>query len=115
MCVGFTLLAVIFAFTFYLCLRLYRGQLFGQLMTRGFAALSVVTIAVTIATPAVFSEAHTQIINDMGIDATQAPFSTGYFFGVTDAMSLAGGIFLALIAGAFHAGSRLQRDAEGLV
>lgn len=115
MCLGFALAAVIFAFTFYLCLRLYRRQPFGRLMTRGFTALSIITIAVTLATPAVFAEAHVQIISSMGIDADQAPFNTEYAFGVVDIMSLACGIFLALIAGAFHAGSRLQRDNEGLV
>lgn len=48
----------------------------------------------------------------MGIDVEQAPFSTGYSFEVIDVLSLVGGIFLALLAGAFHIGSRLQRDAE---
>lgn len=113
--VGFALMIAIFAFTFHLCVRLYRGQPFGRLMTRGFAALSVITIVVTLVAPAVFSQAHTQIVTSMGIDLAQAPFSTGYSFEAIDALSLAGGIFLALLAGAFHIGSRLQRDAEGLV
>ncbi|MBF6216371.1 hypothetical protein IU436_29430 [Nocardia farcinica] len=115
MAAGFALVATILAFVFYLCLRLYRGQPFGRLVTRGFATLAALTIAVTVLSPAALSAADSRILSSMGLDLDQAPFTTGYVFTTVDMLTLACGVFMALMAGAFHIGSRLAQDTDGLV
>ncbi|MBP3036437.1 hypothetical protein J2M53_09235 [Arthrobacter sp. zg-ZUI100] len=107
--------ALITAFVGYLCLRVYKGQPFGRLMTVGFAVSSAVIVAGSAILPSVFAGVNERIISDAGIDLATAPFTGGYVFGAADAAFLLFGIFLALVAAAFHIGSRLQRDGEGLV
>lgn len=113
--VGFAAIALFFAFVYYLCHRLYRGKPFGRLMTVGFAASSAVMIIGTVALPSVWTDINERILVDAGISLADAPFTAGYVLGAGDALTLALGIFLALLAAAFHIGSRLQRDGEGLV
>ncbi|MDK1358754.1 hypothetical protein QNO00_00530 [Arthrobacter sp. zg-Y1219] len=113
--IGCTVPALITAFLGYLCLRVYRGQPFGRLMTLGFCVSSAVIVAGSAVLPSVFASINERILSDAGIDLRNAPFTDGYVFGALDAVILMFGIFLALLAAAFHLGSRFQRDGEGLV
>lgn len=107
--------ALITAFVGYLCLCVYKGKPFGRLMTVGFGVSSAVIVAGSAILPSVFARVNERIISDAGIDLKTAPFTGGYVFGAVDTAFLMFGIFLALVAAAFHIGSRLQRDGEGLV
>lgn len=113
--VGFAAITLFFAFLHYLCHRLYRGKPFGRLMTLGFAASSAVMIIGTLFLPSLWTDINERILIDAGISLAEAPFTAGYVLGAGDALSLVLGIFLALLAAAFHIGTRLQRDGEGLV
>ncbi len=112
---GVFAVSVFFAFLFYLCLRLYRRQPFGTLITAGFGVTAVFMIAYSLLGPLVLSAAQNQILESMDIDMANAPFTTGYVFAETDALTIIVGLVFALVAGAFHIGHRLQRDTEGLV
>lgn len=112
---GCLVLMATLAFFFVLALRLYRGHPFGRLITAGLAIIAVVNIAGAFAFPALFAAASRAIVVDLGIPLDGAPFNVGYFFSDADIASLVVGIICALFAGAFHIGTRLQRETEGLV
>ena len=113
--IGFAGVTLVFAFVYYLCHRLYRGKPFGRLMTLGFAASSAIMIIGTLILPSAWTDINERILVDAGIPLAEAPFTAGYVLGAADVISLMFGIFLALLAAAFHLGSRFQRDGEGLV
>lgn len=112
---GFVFVAASLLFFLYLSQRVYKAKPFGRLMTVGLSIIAVFFVAGSLILPAIFSHVHTVIVADLGIPLADAPFTTGYYFGPTDALSLITGIFCALLAGAFQIGSRLQRDNEGLI
>lgn len=115
MTIGFLFVAASLLFFLILTRRVYRGRPFGRLMTSGLSILALFFTVGSLILPAVFSHAHTVIVADLAIDLAEPPFSTGYYFGPTDSISLITGVFCALVAGAFHIGSRLQRDNDGLI
>ena len=112
---GCLVLAATLVFFFVLALRLYRGRPFGRLITAGLATIAVVNIAGAFIFPALFAVASRAILVDLEIPLDGGPFNVGYFFTEADMASLVIGIICALFAGAFHIGTRLQRETEGLV
>ncbi|WP_309123758.1 hypothetical protein [Arthrobacter sp.] len=112
---GCLVLAATLVFFLVLALRLYRGRPFGRLITAGLATIAVVNIAGAFVFPALFSVASRSILVDLGIPLDGAPFKVGYLFTEADMASLVVGVICALFAGAFHIGTRLQRETEGLV
>lgn len=107
-----SLLAIgICAVVAWLCVRVFVGRPFVRSATWGIGAVAILVIFAALAGPTLTGVAHAEIVEHLGLDGTGLPA-----FGVAiDFAPIGWGLALAVVAGAFELGQRMQRDTEGLV
>jgi hypothetical protein len=95
----------------WLCVRVFVGRPFVRSATWGIGAVSMLVILAGLGTPLFTGIAHAEIVEHLGLeDAGLPPFMLN-----VDLAPLGWGLALAVVAGAFELGQRMQRDSEGLV
>lgn len=95
----------------WLCVRVFVGRPFVHSATWGIGAAAVLVILAGLGTPFLTGLAHAEIVESLDLEAAGLPL----FMVDIDMAPLGWGLALAVVAGAFELGQRLQRDTEGLV
>jgi hypothetical protein len=95
----------------WLCLRLFVGRPFGAAATWGIGSAAIAVMAGGLLGQAVRANAFSEIVSELDLESAGLP---GFEMTV-DLAPLGWGFALAVVAGAFEIGQRLQRDTEGLV
>lgn len=95
----------------WLCIRLFVGRPFGTAATWGIGAAAIAVMLGGLLSQAVRANAFSEVTYELGLEAAGLPS----FEMSIDLAPLGWGFALAVVAGAFEIGQRLQRDTEGLV
>lgn len=95
----------------WLCVRVFVGRPFVRSATWGIGAASILVILAALGTPFLTGLAHAEIVESLNLEAAGLPL----FMLELDLAPLGWGLALAVVAGAFELGQRMQRDTEGLV
>lgn len=95
----------------WLCVRLFAGRPFGTSATWGIGGAAIAVMTGGLLSQAVHANAVSEIVLELGLESAGLPT----FEMTVDLAPLGWGFALAVIAGAFEIGQRLQRDTEGLV
>lgn len=95
----------------WLCLRLFIGRPFGTAATWGIGAAAIAVMLGGLLSQAVRANAFSEVSQELGLVSAGVPT----FEMSIDLAPLGWGLALAVVAGAFEIGQRLQRDTEGLV
>lgn len=95
----------------WLCVRVFIGRPFTKAATWGIATASLMVMVGGLLSQAVRANAHFEITSELGLEAVGL---AGFEMSI-DLAPLGWGFALAVIAGAFEIGQRMQRDTEGLV
>lgn len=95
----------------WLCVRLFIGRPFGTAATWGIGVAAITVMAGGLMSQAVRANAFSEITQELGLASAGVPT----FEMSIDLAPLGWGFALAVVAGAFEIGQRLQRDTEGLV
>lgn len=95
----------------WLCVRLFVGRPFGTAATWGIGAAAIAVMAGGLLSQAVRASAFSEVSQELGLASAGVPM----FEMSIDLAPLGWGFALAVVAGAFEIGQRLQRDTEGLV
>lgn len=107
-----TLLAIgICAVLVWLCVRVFVGRPFVSSATWGIGIVALLVIAGGLGASLSTGIAHAEIADVLGLAGTSLPDFTISL----DLAPLGWGLALAVVAGAFEIGQRLQRDTDGLV
>ena len=93
----------------WLCVRVLFGKPFGVAATWGIGAVSLLVILSGLGTPLLNGMAAQRAL--VGLDVKQIPM----FLVTVDLAPLGWGLALAVVAGAFEIGQRMQRETDGLV
>ncbi|MBG6054881.1 hypothetical protein IWX81_001292 [Salinibacterium sp. CAN_S4] len=93
----------------WLCVRVFHGKPFGAAATWGIGAVSLLVILSGLGTPTLNGMAAQRAL--VGLDLEQFPM----FLVTVDLAPLGWGLALAVVAGAFEIGQRMQRETGGLV
>ena len=94
-----------------ICVRLFIGRPFSAAVTWGIGTAAILVMAGGLLSQAVRAGAHTEITSELGLTAVGLPS----FEMTIDLAPIGWGLALAVIAGAFEIGQRMQRETEGLV
>ena len=92
-----------------LCVRIFLGRPFGPVLTWGTAAVAILVFFAGLGVPTLEGMAAQQLAIQLNLE--QLPV----FLVEVDLAPLAWSLALAVVAGAFEIGQRLQRETEGLV
>lgn len=95
----------------WLCLRVFVGRPFVRSATWGIGAVAILVILGGIGSSFFGAIAHAEIARDLGLTGAGLPALEL----VIDLSPFGWGLALAVVAGAFELGQRMQRDTEGLV
>lgn len=93
----------------WLCLRVFVGRPFVRSATWGIGVVAILVIAAALGAPALHGVANAEAAAVLDSEALPV------FLVAIDPAPIGWGFALAVVAGAFELGQRLQRDAEGLV
>ncbi len=94
----------------YLCWRMYKGNPFGESVTRTFwFAAAALTIG-SLLSQGMLGFSTWLALDELHLDPVQFPLEMHF-----DLLPIVAGFALLLVAGAFQFGERLQRDTEGLI
>lgn len=104
---GFVVFAGISFFLAYLSYRVLVGRPFGRDVTLGLAACSALLLGLSLAAPGLFALAQQQIMTELAVDLSRAPFSTEYMFSTEDALLFFAGVLLGLLSLVFAAADSL--------
>ena len=97
------------AVVIWLCVRVFLGRPFVRSVTWGIGVVAILVIVAGLGVPTLTATGYAEAALVLGIDEL-APFVVE-----VDPAPLGWGMALAVVAGAFEIGQRMQRDAEGLV
>lgn len=95
----------------WICVRLFIGRPFSAAVTWGIGTAAILVMAGGLLSQTVRANAHTEITSELGLTAVGLPS----FEMTIDLAPIGWGLALAVIAGAFEIGQRMQRETEGLV
>lgn len=95
----------------WLCVRVFVGRPFVRSATWGIGAVSILVFLAGFGAPFLTGIAHAEIVEHLNLEAAGLPL----FMVDVDMAPLGWSLALAVVAGAFELGQRLQRDTEGLV
>lgn len=95
----------------WLCLRVFIGRPFVRSATWGIGIVAILVIAGAMGGALFKSIAHAEIVDALDLSDAGLPV----FLATIDLAPLGWGLALAVIAGAFEIGQRMQRETEGLV
>lgn len=93
----------------WLCVRVLRGKPFGPSLTWGIGTVAILVVAAGLGGPLLEGMAAQQSALALGVEELPV------FLVEVDLAPLAWGFALAVVAGAFEIGQRMQRDTQGLV
>jgi hypothetical protein len=96
----------------WLCLRVFLGRPFVASATWGIGIVAILVIAGGLGSSLLTSIAHAEAAAFLGLGEAQG---IAAFQWNADLAPLGWGLALAVVAGAFELGQRMQRDTEGLV
>lgn len=96
----------------WLCLRVFIGRPFVASATWGIGIVSILVILASLGTSLFTGIAHAEIARFLGLGAEEGIMALAV---AVDLAPLGWGLALAVVAGAFELGQRLQRDSDGLV
>ncbi|MFP7835004.1 hypothetical protein [Marisediminicola sp. LYQ134] len=95
----------------WLCLRVFVGRPFVASATAGIGVVAILIVAGGLGSSFLTSVAHAQIGDYLALTEAGVPL----FELSVDLAPLGWGVALAVVAGAFELGQRMQRDTTGLV
>lgn len=95
----------------WLCLRVFIGRPFVRSATWGIGIIAILVVAGGLGGTLFNSIANAEIVEALELSDAGLPV----FLTVLDFSPLGWGLALAVVAGAFEIGQRMQRDVEGLV
>jgi hypothetical protein len=95
----------------WLCVRLFIGRPFGTAATWGIGAAAIAVMLGGLLSQAVRANGFSEVSQELGLASAGIPT----FEMSIDLAPLGWGFALAVVAGAFEIGQRLQRETEGLV
>jgi len=95
----------------WLCVRIFTGRPFTKAATWGIATAALVVMVGGLFSQAVRANAHFEVTDELGLTAAGLPT----FEMTIDLAPIGWALALAVIAGAFEIGQRMQRETEGLV
>ncbi|QEE60550.1 hypothetical protein FVA74_02420 [Salinibacterium sp. dk2585] len=95
----------------WLCVRVFVGRPFVRSATWGIGVASILVILAGLGTPFLTGLAHAEIVESLNLEEAGLPL----FMVDIDMAPLGWGLALAVVAGAFEIGQRMQRDTEGLI
>ena len=95
----------------WLCVRILIGSPFVRSATWGIGIVSILVVAGGLGDALFRSIAHAEIVDALDLSGAGLPV----FLATVDLAPLGWGLALAVVAGAFEIGQRMQRETEGLV
>jgi hypothetical protein len=95
----------------WLCVRIFTGRPFTKAATWGIASASLIVMFGGLMSQAVRANAYFEITDELSLETVGL---AGFEMSI-DLAPLGWGFALAVIAGAFEIGQRMQRDTDGLV
>lgn len=110
---GYAVFAGISFFLAYLSYRVLVGRPFGRVVTSGLAVCAALLVGLSLVAPGLFALAQQQILAELAVDLSRAPFTTDYRFTVEDALLFFAGVLLGLLALVFAAAESLLPGPSG--